>query len=136
MIEMTSPESAQNDPPPKWAIAALALARGDTFDQAAEAAGVNRRTVYRWRKNPRFAAKVRQIRDEMVSEAAGRLAATITAGINALVKLLDDENPAVRLRAATEIIDSTLRVRNAVDVADRIAALEACCLKGDDDDRQ
>lgn len=48
----------------KKLAAAFALASGDTSQQAADAAGVHRATIERWKQDPAFQAEVRAITDE------------------------------------------------------------------------
>jgi hypothetical protein len=80
--------------------------------------------VYRWRRHPKIVAKVRELRDQMVSEALGRMAHNLGAAADTLASLLGDENPLVRLRAATALLEITPKLRAEVDVAARIAELE------------
>jgi HEAT repeat protein len=60
----------------------------------------------------------------MISEALGRMAHNLTAAADTLVSLLGDENPLVRLRAATALLEITPKLWNDVDVAARLDELE------------
>jgi hypothetical protein len=83
--------------------AAAALGQGGTQAEAAEAAGVRRRTIQDWMKRDDFAALVRELREREAGSEPGALAT--------LRELLAPEKPdgsprsdAVRLRAAVELV--------------------------------
>ena len=81
-------------------------------------------TVYRWRRHPKVVAKVRALRDQMVGEALGRMARNLTAAADTLASLLGDENPLVRLRAATALLEITPKLRTDVDLVARLEELK------------
>src|SRR5437773_2173159 len=117
------PETAPDSIPPKWIIAATALAGGATVDAAAFAAGVHRRTLYVWRRNPRFTTRLNQIRADAMSAACGKLVAATTAAADVLVNLLSHDNPAVRLRAAGMILNVADDYLQNTDLESEFAAL-------------
>jgi len=49
----------------------------------------------------------------------------MTRATDSLVSLLDVNDPAVKLRAARTVLSLALRLRDSVDVSDRISELEA-----------
>jgi hypothetical protein len=113
--------------PRRWETAnevALCLASGQTPAEAAKSTGVSLTTVYRWRRHPKVIAKVRELRDQMVGEALGRMAHNLTAAADTLASLLRDENPLVRLRAATALLEITPKLRADCDLAARLGELE------------
>jgi hypothetical protein len=112
----------------------LALATGRTHAQAAAAANVSERTVNRRMSDPAFKARVRKARGAMVAAASGKLAANMTAAADALVLLLADADPTVRLRAATKLIELGVRTAELVDLEHRVQELEKATGTGDDDD--
>jgi hypothetical protein len=81
-------------------------------------------TVYHWRRHPNVIAKVRALRDQMVGEALGRMARNLTAAADTLASLLGDENPLVRLRAATALLELTPKLRTDVDLTTRPEELQ------------
>jgi Helix-turn-helix of insertion element transposase len=105
--------------------AAVALAAGRTLTEAAAAAGVDTRTLYRWRQDPEFAARVNELRDAVLAEALGRLVTSSTAAVDKLVELLGCTNPLVSIQAARSILAHATRLRGTVDDEARIAELEA-----------
>ena len=104
---------------------ALALASGRRVVDAAESAGLSERTAYRRRAEPDFQARVKELRSELVDAASGRLVATMTKAVVTLKRLLDDEDSNVQARAAGLLLTHALRVTELVDLAERVAALEA-----------
>jgi hypothetical protein len=99
---------------------ALELAQGKTNAEAAKAAGVSERTIYRRLAEPPFRRRVRAIRAEMLREAIGRLAALRNDAIDALAGLLKGAKEQVRLRAAKTILDGLFR-GEVCDLADQVA---------------
>lgn len=94
--------------------AATLLGQGATQAEAAEAAGVQRRTIQEWAKRDDFAALVR--------EARGREAGSEPGALATLRELLAPTRPdgtprsdAVRLRAAAELIRANKPGRDPVD---------------------
>ena len=114
-------------------LAAARLAGGGTIAEAAADAGVDERTVYKWKADdPQFRARVCELRAEMVSRALGKLSDTMTRASDVLAALLASEDEDVRHRAAKAVIELALRVREQVDLDDRLAAVERA-LKGEGD---
>jgi hypothetical protein len=60
----------------------------------------------------------------MVSEPLGRMAHNLAAAVDTLVSLLGDENPLVRLRAATAPLEITPKLQRNVEQAARLGELE------------
>ncbi len=101
-----------------------ALASGQTDVQAAASAGVSARTVRRRRGEPAFMKRVRRARAELVSNAAGRLANSMTSAADELVNLLADPDPMVRLRAADKVLSHALKAAELVSLEERVSELE------------
>ncbi len=94
-------------------------------DAAAEA-GIDEATAHRRLKEPGFRAQVDEVRRELIARATARLSAASTDAVTTLTALLgEDAPPAVRLGAARSILDLGLKLREAEDLAERVAALEA-----------
>ena len=111
--------------PEKDSLLALALASGIPVVAAAEQAGVHRRTVERRLTDPAFRRKVAEFRGELIATALGRLADNMTRAADAVAALLDAPDPRLRLRAARALFSFGLRLRDSVDVGDRVRDLEA-----------
>ena len=103
----------------------VALAAGKTVREAAAETGVGERTAHRWLADPQFRAELANARQEMIRQAVGKLADASSAAADELRRLLTDaESDAVRLRAAVAILDGLTKLREHVELADRVAALE------------
>jgi hypothetical protein len=108
-----------------WELAAAALAAGQTVAQAAEAAGVDERTVYRWRRKEAFAEREWSLRHEIVDGAIARLAQHMTRAVDRIAKLIDHKNPALALRAALATIQTVAPFHQiARETRDTIRAVE------------
>jgi transposase len=66
--------AAENDRVSAEPAAILALARGLSRADAAEAAGVGERTIYRWLDDDAFRAQITRERGRLLERAVGRLA--------------------------------------------------------------
>ena len=102
----------------------IALTQGMTQEAAARTVGVTSKTIRRKLADPRFTAKLRAAQDRIYEHAAGKLASLMTCAADTLGELLSEDNPSIRLRAAQVLLDSGLRFREHLELADRIAALE------------
>lgn len=105
-------------------ILALTLARGATAEQAAEEAGCSLRTVRRRLAGQAFRDRITALRGEMVARASAKLADASSEAAEALAGLLRSEDESVRLRAARAILETGSRLREMVDLEERLKALE------------
>ncbi len=101
-----------------------ALAAGATIDTAAAFAKVSRRTAFRRMRDPDFRRRVADERDQLLQAASAQLVANMNRAVRRLVGLLDAPDDRVKLRASVAIVDGALKARDAVDVAERLRALE------------
>jgi hypothetical protein len=86
--------------------AALALAMGRSVKEAADAAGVDPKTGYRWRSGKQFKVKVRQLRQEVLDTALGRLLSSLAAACDTLTELLGPTHQeGTLLRAAVALLE-------------------------------
>jgi hypothetical protein len=104
----------------------LALACGASPEGAAQKSGLSLRTVYRRLAEPAFRQQVNQVRAEMVRRAAGLFTAAGMAAIKTFTTLQESAtSEAVRLGAARAIIELGCKLRETVEMTERMAALEA-----------
>ena len=104
---------------------ATALAAGGSVAAWAEAHGVPCRTAYRWAAEDSLKARVRGLRQGLVTDAVGKLAEAATAAVETLRGLLAEGQPAtVRLGAARAILSALIDVQAHAELADRLARLE------------
>jgi len=102
----------------------LALACGKSVPDAARAAGVAERTVYRRLEDAAFRAAVTKQRDHLLSEAVSRLVAAAVKAVDALEGNLGDESAAVRNKAASTILTGMLQGVGLTEIMRRLEALE------------
>lgn len=92
---------------------------------AALAADVNRNTLYRWMRDETFAAELQTAEAEAVQGLSRVLAGLGDSAAAALKDALDSgQKITVRLRAAEIVTDRLLKIRELVELEQRIAALE------------
>jgi Homeodomain-like domain len=115
---------SHNVAPGKKSLLAWALASGKSIAQAAEQFGVSRRTVERHLARPEFRRRVVRLRGELIGNALGRMAENMTRAADTVNRLLDSDDPAVALRAARALLSLGLRLRDSVELTDRIQELE------------
>jgi hypothetical protein len=103
----------------------LALACGATVEGAARQAGLSERTAYRRLADPEFKRRQQDLRGDMVQRAAGALTAASAEAVRALLEVLRSSMAGdVRLRAARSILEMGLRLRESVELTERMAAVE------------
>jgi hypothetical protein len=103
----------------------LALAQGQTTGQAAKVGGITGRTVLRWLEDDDFRQEIADTRTDLMRLAVGRLAAGAAKAVDTLVDALDTERGQARVQAAKVLLESSLALRESLDLEERIAALEA-----------
>lgn len=121
MTEITTEKKLT--PAQRKAIETL-LTSGDV-SQAALAAGVNRATLYIWRRQPHFQDALKEAEAEAVEGLSRALAGLGDSAAQALRDALEPGNKiTTRLRASEIVISNLLRLRELVDIEERLAALE------------
>jgi hypothetical protein len=106
------------------AALALALAGGSTVAEAAAAAGVSERTCYRRLENAEFRRQIAAARAAMFDSALGRLAGGMGDAAGALRKLLRAKSDSAKLGAARSILELGSKLREQVELAERLAEVE------------
>jgi len=103
----------------------LALACGATVESAARKASVSESTVFRRLNDPGFQRELNAMRSDMVQRATGMLTAATMEAAKTLLNLQHDSvPPAVRLGAARAILDFGLKMRQIVELEERLMAME------------
>jgi hypothetical protein len=104
----------------------VALACGATVENAARQVGVSLRTAHRRLAEPPFRQRLQEARSEMVQRAANMLTAASMEAVKTLLALQQTSVPAaVRLGAARTVLEMGVKLRETVELTERIAALEA-----------
>jgi hypothetical protein len=104
----------------------MALACGATVENAARAAGISRSTAQRRLQAPEMQARLQQIRSDIVQRTSGTLTAASMEAVKTLMTLMQPSVPAaVRLGASRVILEMGMRLREAIEMVQRIEAIEA-----------
>jgi transposase-like protein len=128
---MKKHEKARNGPnnavlSPKQEAVALCLASGRTQEDAARETGVGTRTIKTWITNcPLFNRRVGELRSEMTSRAVGRLVESMTSAAETLDFLCRQaSSEQVRLGSARALLELGCKIRETVEIEQRISRLE------------
>jgi hypothetical protein len=114
------------------AIAALLSARN--VGEAARAANVGQRTLYRWLADAGFRAALLEAEGDAIDAATRRLVGLTEAAIDTLTTVMNDaEAPrGVQLRAAQGVLDYLLKLRELRNVEERLSRLEGLLNAGNE----
>lgn len=114
------PVSTKYDP-----VLQLARARGLTLEQSAKLAKCSLATAHRRESDPEYLAGIEHIRERIIGEGVNLLAASFVKAVNKVLEIMDnaDVPHAVQLKAAQQVIDSLLKVREHVTLSNRMAAI-------------
>ena len=106
--------------------AITALLSEPTVRDAAKAAGLGERTMYRYLSNPTFKAELRQRQDEILAATTAALVGLAGDAVATLRGVLQDKDASasVKVRAALGWLAHTQKTVELDDLAARIAALE------------
>ena len=124
----TAPNGLRNSVlSPKQEAAALALASGCTLREAARESGAGERTIKTWMATRSgFTQRITELRAEMTSRALGRLVDGMVSAADTLGYLCrKGKSEMVRLSAARAVLELGNKLRETVELEERIAALEA-----------
>ncbi len=111
---------------PRQHRAVAALLSCPTISEAAKTAQVGERTLYRWLIDQTFLAELHRQESELINNIARRLVSLADNALKTIQGLLDDPeaSPAVRLRAADNVLSHLLRVRELASLEERVSLLE------------
>ena len=104
---------------------AAALAAGQTLREAATAVGVSERTATRRWADSGFRRRVAELRAAAVERATGKMGDGMAEAADVLRKLLVANSETVRLGACRAVLELAVKLREAVDLEIRLAALES-----------
>lgn len=98
---------------------------GVTVQEAAARASVGERTAFRRLSDPSFRQRLAETKGRMLEAVSARLVASAGAACEELERLLKKaESESVRLGAARTILEQVLRMRELVEIDQRLLALE------------
>jgi pyocin large subunit-like protein len=117
----------------KQETAIAALISEPTVDKAADAVGVNRRTLYRWLDEPAFTAKFHKARRQTFTHAVSMAQKYAPMALNNLAVIANDKTAphSARVSASKAVLDFGRESLELDDLATRLAALEAAAAQDD-----
>lgn len=106
--------------------AIIALLTNRSTEEAARAANVGVRTLYRWLKDADFNTGFRSARRNAFSQSVARLQQMCSAAVSTLGKVMvDPDTPAAtKVRAADSILNHSAKAIEIEDIEARVAELE------------
>ena len=116
--------------------ALAALIRAPTRAAAAKEAGVGVSTLRRWmREDEDFRGAYREALTELLEDASAQAMQNLTRALDVLAEVMaTGENSQVRITAARSALEYSLKLTEAVDVQQRLDALEEKLLEAENDE--
>ena len=108
--------------------AVSALLQSPTVEAAAGLCGVSESTLSRWIKRSDFQDVYTQARRELVQRSLSSLQTALVEALDALKRNLVCGLPAIEVRAASALLDQSLRATELLGIEARLDALE-CAVK-------
>lgn len=105
-------------------VAIAALLKYPTIKKAAESCGIGQSTLRLWLQDEDFQADYRAARRELLERSINRLVRHSSKAIRALVKALESDNDATRVRAADLILVHANRGIEALDFTEELKRLQ------------
>lgn len=112
--------------------ALLHLVSGKTFTNAATAADVSERTIYRWMNDPDFKSAYLALREVEADIARAELRGLALKAAITLSRAMDNEDPNISLRAAQTAVKASVKVEDAEDIK-RVVRILSKFAEQDDD---
>ena len=111
--------------------ALAALLEAPTAKEAAKRAGVNERTMKKYRAGPTFRAAYKAAQADILEGAVNQSRQNLTGALTALADIAEDGQapPAARVSAARATVELALKLDEQVDIAERLTALEAAMIE-------
>lgn len=110
----------------KQSRAIACLLTSANIQEAAAAAGVGERTLHTWLKEPAFQTALANEESRVIDAAARQLVQLSETAVGTLREILEDPSTpkSLRLRAAGQVLDNLLQLRQLVSLEDRVRKLE------------
>jgi AcrR family transcriptional regulator len=97
----------------------------NTIAEAASAAGISEGTIYNYLRNAEFQKQYREVKQQVVSQAASSIATMTRPAIDEMFHLLlNAKSDNTRLKAAELIINYSLQLVTLDEIENRIEQLE------------
>ena len=100
------------------------LVSSATVTEGIKLAGISRTTFYRWMEDEAFRAEFENLRADIQSYAYAELRGLTLKGALVLAQMLEDESPAIRLKAAQTALSTGMKLTEVADLQEKMANLE------------
>jgi hypothetical protein len=101
-----------------------ALGFGLSVTDASIKAGVNRKTIQRWKKQDDFRGQVLERQTEVLERVSMRLSALSLQSLETLSDLMTSENENIRLKASSAVLSRFTEILELLRLEKRIEVLE------------
>lgn len=104
-----------------------ALLEQTTVRRASVACQCSERQLFRYLEQPGFKAELRRLEGQVLDDSVRRLTVLSSQAVDALEEVMScpsQEGAGIRLRAAGAILDNVLRLRELLDLEERVSKLE------------
>jgi hypothetical protein len=102
-----------------------ALLSEPSIRQAAVLAGLGEKTIRRWLRCPEFSRAYQEARQQVFADALSDLRAATRDSVDALRKAVREETGALRVKAATTVLELSIRSAETLDFENRLKRLES-----------
>lgn len=102
----------------------LALLTAPTIEEACKVAGIDRRTGYRWRQDPKFRERLDKLRRQAFDHALCLIQSVSSQAVLALERSLDCGLPTAEISAAGKLLDLAAKCFELHDLARRVDLLQ------------
>jgi hypothetical protein len=108
-----------------------ALLSAPSIRQAAAATGLGEKSIRRWLQLPEFSRAYEQARHQVFANALTDLRVATHDAVEALRTAVREETGALRIRAATAVLELSIRSAETLDLEARLERLEQVLLPPD-----
>lgn len=124
MVDFVTPNGSSM-PDPQRVEAAELYAVGTPIGEIAAKFHTTVRTIRRWIAEPAGRQAIQEIRSASVSSHTGRTIALTERAIGEFELLMEDEDPKMRLGAASKLVDTMLKLHALSEFENRLAQIES-----------
>ena len=101
-----------------------ALLSESSIRQAAAVAGLGEKTIRRWLRVQEFSRAYQEARQQVFADALADLRAATHEAVDALRKAVREESGALRVKAATTVLELSIRSAETLELEVRLERLE------------
>src|ERR1051326_3414881 len=96
---------------------------GMTIKEAADMAGIDRGLFYSWIKKPEFRKAYDDLNEQIFINSCNQIKQLTEKGVSVLARLLDSDNEKIRLGAVSVLLQSSVSLRDILDMNRRLECL-------------